>query len=109
MPDRLSTATANRIDQQLKRAYRHTFNAESGLRMLVTLGATEMMRAGATPGSVLDAILARVDAQAGSGKDSLLTGESRSVALSRLVRGWCDEACKRTAHEGNASGRFEDK
>lgn len=89
----VSTATAHRIDQQIKRAIRHTFGAESGLRMLVKLGATEMLRAGATRDAVHKALEAHVDAHAGMGKPSLLTGESRSDALRKLVRNWCEEAC----------------
>lgn len=89
----VSTATAHRIDQQIKRAIRHTFGAESGLRMLIKLGANEMLRAGATPASVRTALEKHVDAHSGLGKPSLLTGESRSDALRKLVVTWCDEAC----------------
>lgn len=90
----VSTATAHRIDQQIKRAIRHTFGAESGLRMLIKLGANEMLRAGATAEAVHAALEKHVDAHAGLGKPSLLTGESRSDALRKLVMGWCDEACQ---------------
>ena len=90
----VSTATAHRIDQQIKRAIRHTFGAESGLRMLIKLGAGEMLRAGATHQAVRHALEKHVDAHAGLGKPSLLTGESRSDALRKLVQGWCDETCE---------------
>ena len=95
-PTALSTATAHRIDQQLKRAYRHTYNAEAGLRMLVGLGATEMLRAGATREAVHKAIIARVQSHPGHDKPSLLTGESRSSSLAKLIVAWCDEVCNRT-------------
>ena len=91
----LSTATAHRIDQQLKRAFRHTYNAEAGLRTLVALGATEMLRAGATREDVRNAMVGRVDNHPGHGKPSLVTGESRAMTLTRLMLGWGDEACDR--------------
>lgn len=90
----VSTATAHRIDQQIKRALRHTFGAESGLRMLVKLGAHEMLRAGATPQAVCNALEKHVEAHSGLGKPSLLTGESRSDTLRKLVLNWCEEACR---------------
>jgi hypothetical protein len=92
----LSAATSHRIDQQIKRAFRHTYNAEAGLRMLVGLGAAEMLRAGATREAVRDALLARVEGHKGSDKPSLLTGESRSEALAKMVSSWCDEVCDRS-------------
>lgn len=93
--DAMSTATAHRIDQQIKRAFRHTYNAEAGLRTLVALGATEMLRAGATRENVRAAIIARVDNHPGDGKPSLVTGESRAACITRLMLGWGDEACER--------------
>src|SRR4051812_48072438 len=93
--DALSTATAHRIDQQIKRAFRHTYNAEAGLRTLVVLGVNEMLRAGATRGSVRDALVARLNNHPGDGKPSLLTGESRAATLSRLMLTWGDDACER--------------
>ncbi len=93
--DALSSATAHRIDQQIKRAFRHTYNAEAGLRTLVALGATEMLRAGATRENVRAAMVERVNNHPGDGKPSLVTGESRAGSLTRLMLTWGDEACER--------------
>jgi len=95
--DALSSATAHRIDQQIKRAFRHTYNAEAGLRTLVALGATEMLRAGASRENVRTALVGRVNNHPGDGKPSLVTGESRAVSLTRLMLTWGDEACERYA------------
>jgi hypothetical protein len=93
MPTSLCTATAHRIDQQIKRAFRHTYNAESGLRMLVRLGAVEMLRAGAQPDAVRAALLARIARHTGADKPSLITGETRSTTLSLLIVEWCNDVC----------------
>jgi hypothetical protein len=93
MADSLCTATAHRIDQQIKRAFLHTYAAEAGLRMLVRLGATEMLRAGATPDAVRAAILARIERHSGQDKTSLITGQTRSTTLSHLMLEWCDDVC----------------
>jgi hypothetical protein len=92
-PPRLSAATSHRIDQQIKRAFRHTYGAEAGLRTLVRLATTEMLRAGATPKEIHRALIERVNQHPGRGKPSLLTGESRSETLTKLMLAWCDETC----------------
>jgi hypothetical protein len=99
---KLSPATAHRLDQQIKRAFRHTYGAEAGLRTLVRLAATEMLRAGASRDVVRKALIERVDDHPGRGKPSLLTGESQSAALTRLMLGWCDEICARAVKESGA-------
>lgn len=93
--DAMSSATAHRVDQQIKRAFRHTYNAEAGLRTLVVLGAAEMLRAGATREHVRSAMIARVQNHPGDGKPSLVTGESRADSITRLMLAWGDEACER--------------
>ena len=87
----LSAATAHRLDQQIKRAFRHTYGAESGLRTLVRLGTSEMLRAGASRAAIRNALVQRVSNHPGQGKPSLLTGESRSDALTKLMLAWSDE------------------
>ena len=99
---KLSPATAHRLDQQIKRAFRHTYGAEAGLRTLVRLAATEMLRAGASRDVVRKALIERVEDHPGRGKPSLLTGETQSAALTRLMLGWCDEICARAAKESGA-------
>lgn len=98
-PPSLSAAIAHRIDQQIKRAFRHTYGAEAGLRTLVRLGTTEMLRAGASPEAIQKALIERVQHHPGQGKPSLLTGESRSVALTRLMLEWCNETCASAGEE----------
>jgi hypothetical protein len=89
----LNAATAHRIDQQIKRAFRHTYGAESGLRTLVRRGVEEMLRAGASPQEIRDALVARMQNHPAPGKPSLLTGESRATVLTRLMIAWADEVC----------------
>jgi hypothetical protein len=89
---KLSAPLAHRIDQQIKRAFRHTYNAESGLRMLVRLGVEQMARGGASRADIRTALVDRIAKHPGPGKPSLLTGESRTVALAKLVAAWADEA-----------------
>jgi hypothetical protein len=50
-----------------------------------------MLRAGASRVAIREALAARVQSHFGDGKTSLLTGESRSVALTRLMLSWADE------------------
>jgi hypothetical protein len=92
-----SAGTAHRLDQQIKRAFRHTYGAESGLRTLVRLGTTEMLRAGASRVAIRNALVARVANHPGQGKPSILTGESRSAALTKLMLVWSDEVLDRDA------------
>ena len=99
---KLSPATSHRLDQQIKRAFRHTYGAAAGLRTLVRLAATEMLRAGASRDIVRKALVERVEHHPGRGKPSLLTGESQSAALTRIMLGWCDEICARAATESGA-------
>ena len=91
LPPGLSEALAHRIEQQIRRVYRHTFNAESGLRTLVHLGASSMRTAGATPREMHEAFVARVDSHAGAGKDSILSGNSHATTLRKQIVQWCDE------------------
>lgn len=99
LPPGLSESVAHRIDQQIKRVYRRTYNAESGLRTLVQLGVAAMIRAGATPQQIRHALVARIDRNIGEGKDSILTGKSHSETLKNLVAVWCDEACEQLSAE----------
>jgi hypothetical protein len=48
----LSDAAARRLSNQLARAYRGTYGAETGLRMIVRSVARQMIQAGSTPESV---------------------------------------------------------
>jgi hypothetical protein len=93
LPTTLRPATAHRLDQQIKRAFRHTYGAEAGLRTLVRLGASEMLSAGASKQAVRNAILERMQNHPSQGKPSLVTGESRWEALTKLVLAWADETC----------------
>lgn len=90
-PPGLSEGLAHRIEQQIRRVYRRTYNAESGLRTLVHLGVSSMVTAGATPKQMQDALVARVDSHAGAGKDSILSGNSHATVLRKQIVEWCDE------------------
>lgn len=89
----LRSTTAHRIDQQIKRAFRHTYGAEAGLRTLVRLGASEMLRAGASREAIKNALTDRLRLHSGDNRTSLISGESQSEALTKRIGAWCDEAC----------------
>ena len=91
LPPGLSEGLAHRIEQQIRRVYRRTYNAEFGLRTLVHLGASSMRSAGASRREMHEALVARVDNHAGSGKDSILSGNSHATALRKQIVAWCDE------------------
>ena len=87
----LSDLLAHRIDQQIKRVYRRTYNAEAGLKTLVRLAVPAMIEGGATPEQIRYAFIARIEDQSGSGKDSLVSGGSHASQISKRVVVWCDE------------------
>lgn len=96
----LTHVLAHRIDQQIMRVYRRTFNAEMGLKTLVRLAVSAMMEGGATPEQIRYAFVARIEDQAGAGKDSLVSGGSHASHISKRVVGWCNEAhAERSARE----------
>ena len=87
----LTHMLAHRIDQQITRVYRRTFNAESGLRTLVRLAVPAMIEGGATPEQIRYAFVARIEDQAGAGRDSIVSGGSHASHISKRVVVWCDE------------------
>ena len=91
LPPGLSEGLAHRIEQQIRRVDRRTYNAESGLRMLVRLGAESMRNAGASPQEMHDALVTRVDRHAAAGKDSILSGNAHATTLRKQIVEWCDE------------------
>jgi hypothetical protein len=91
LPPGLSEGLAHRIEQQIRRVYRRTYNAEFGLRTLVHLGASSMRSAGASRKEMHEALVRRVDNHAGAGKDSILSGNSHATALRKQIVEWCDE------------------
>jgi hypothetical protein len=88
----LTHPLAHRIEQQIKRVYRRAYNAETGLRTLVRLAVPAMVQGGATPQQIRDALVKRIEDQAGAGKDSIITGGSHASDLSKRVIDWCNEA-----------------
>ncbi|HTE45529.1 MAG TPA: hypothetical protein VK636_09820, partial [Gemmatimonadaceae bacterium] len=54
-PATLTTSLTRRLDNQIARAYQHTYGARTGLRALVRQGTREMLSAGATPDAIRDA------------------------------------------------------
>ena len=91
LPPGLSESLAHRIEQQIRRVYHRTYNAESGLRTLVHLGASSMRNAGASRRAMHEALVTRVDYHAAAGKDSILSGNSHATALRKQIVEWCDE------------------
>jgi hypothetical protein len=91
LPPGLSEGLAHRIEQQIQRVYRRTYNAEFGLRTLVRLGAASMRSAGASRRQMHQALVTRVDDRAGAGKDSILSGNSHATTLRKQIVKWCDE------------------
>lgn len=91
----LSAMTRDRLHKQIVRAVRHTYGAEAGLRTLVRLATSQMLSAGASREAVRRALTQCVvnHPTCDSGKPSLMTGETRSATLIRLMIGWADEAC----------------
>ena len=88
----LSDMLAHRIDQQIKRVYRRTYNAELGLKTLVRLAVTDMVVAGATPEQIRYTFVARIEDQSGAGRDSIVTGGSHASHITKRVLAWCDES-----------------
>ena len=91
LPPGLSEGLAHRIEQQIRRVYRRTYNAEFGLRTLVQQGVSSMLVAGATRREMHEALVTRVDNHAGAGKDSILSGNSHATMLRKQIVEWCDE------------------
>ena len=94
-PARLTTSLTRRLDNQIKRAYQHTYGARTGLRALVRQGTREMLAAGASRELIRDAFTQCVsNASTIPGeKHSVLTGEAESVTLTELMLAWVEEAC----------------
>ena len=88
----LTDMLAHRIDQQIKRVYRRTYNAEIGLKTLVQQAVTNMVLAGATPEQIRHVFVARIEDQAGAGRDSIVTGGSHASQIIQRVLAWCDES-----------------
>ena len=85
----LTDESRRRLSNQIARAYRGTYGARTGLRTLGRAIARRMIRGGCSPDAV-SAALARVvldhPASTTGDRRSLITGESRSVALVELTR-----------------------
>jgi hypothetical protein len=107
-PAKLTTSLTRRLDNQIKRAYQHTYGARTGLRALVRQGTREMLAAGASSDLIREAFAQCVsNASTTPGeKHSVLTGESESVTLTELMLTWVEEVCSPT--EGTPpAGRAE--
>lgn len=95
-PARLTTSLSRRLDNQIKRAYQHTYGARTGLRALVRQGTREMLAAGASRDAIREAFAQCVlnhSSAAPSDRSSVLTGESESVTLTELMLVWVEEVC----------------
>lgn len=85
----LSDAAARRLSNQLARAYRGTYGAEVGLRMIVRSVARQMIQAGSSPESVSRTFERYVlDHPSFSGVDPriVLTGRVNSRTLIELTQ-----------------------
>jgi len=92
MPALVNDTIELRIRNQLERAFRHTFGAEQGLRVLVRLATQQMLAAGHTRPSIHGALMRLVSDHpaSGTGRSSLLSGRSRAEALTTMMLSWSD-------------------
>jgi hypothetical protein len=92
MPALVNDTIELRIRNQLERAFRHTFGAEQGLRVLVKLATQQMLAAGRTRPSIHGALIRIVNEHpaSGTGRSSLLSGRSRAEALTTMMLSWSD-------------------
>lgn len=93
-PGSLRTATRNRLDNQLTRAYRQSFGAEQGLRVVVRIATLEMLRDGATRAEIRSALAALVAGHPSAAvtPSARLSGGARADRLAGMILGWCDRA-----------------
>jgi hypothetical protein len=91
----LSRSTETRLQNQIARAFRRTYGAETGLRTLVWLATSQMRAAGASRSEMRLALkrcmVNRPPHQAGH--PALVTSETQTAALTTLMLAWTDEAC----------------
>jgi hypothetical protein len=101
MPALINDTIELRIRNQLDRAFRHTFGAEQGLRVLVKLATQQMLSAGQTRPSIHGALIRIVSAHpaSGTGRSSLLSGQSRAEALTAMMLSWSDDTTGRADRE----------
>jgi hypothetical protein len=94
-PARLTTSLSRRLDNQIARAFQHTYGAQTGLQALVQQGTREMLAAGGTPDLIRDAFRSCVSnhvATASGDDGSAVTSASESATLTDLMLSWVDEA-----------------
>jgi len=91
----LSRSTETRLQNQIARAFRQTYGAETGLRTLVLLATSQMRAAGASRSDVRRALTkCMVNRPAHQpGHPVLVTSESQAAALMAQMLTWTDEAC----------------
>lgn len=86
--------TARRLNNQIARAFRGTYGARTGLRMIVRLTTRRMLQAG-TPRDMIQRTIEQSvlnhPARAIRDPHNIMTGESQSTTLAQLARQWSDE------------------
>jgi hypothetical protein len=88
LPAVLPAASGRRLSNQIGRAFRGTFGAMTGLRILMRSVAAEMLAAGASEECIAKALEACVlnhPARTGRDSSSLMSGQSRSAAFVALA------------------------
>ena len=87
-PATLPAASGRRLSTQIGRAFRGTFGARTGLRILMRSVAAEMLAAGASEqdvAQVLEACVLNHPARTGRDANSLMSGQSRSAEFVALA------------------------
>ena len=85
----LPAAAARRLSNQIARAYRGTYGAQTGLRSLVKIVARQMLRAGSssdTVSRVLEHYVLNQPASVVAGPRHVVTGTLNSSTLVELTR-----------------------
>jgi hypothetical protein len=88
----LNVSIENRLRNQIGRAFRQTFAAEQGLRVLTRDATAQMLACGMSRSTIQDVLwrLVTEHPEAGSAKPLPISGESRAKALASSVLSWSD-------------------
>jgi len=87
-PAIIPAASGRRLSNQIERAFRGTFGAQTGLRTIIRSVAAQMLAAGATEESVaraLETCVLHHPARTGRDSPSLVSGTSHSTVLVALA------------------------
>lgn len=104
-PVALGPAIARRLDNQIRRTLLRTYGARAGLRVLVRIGTRQMLLHGASRETIGEAFAARVLDLSTRVRvpQSVVTGESESQAITKLMLRWADEVDLNSTNEPSDS------